>query len=173
MTSAHAQANVDPGPPRSGPPSPLATAAEDAPVPVSPLSRVDDMQREMQQLREMVFAMSREIAAEKARGDLLQATLDTWESRDDPGEDAEEEVPAQAPMAAAPWSTPARRYIGSPGERDQPPDDYDWMQAADPWRSPTAPPHMPPGMATSAAPEQWTDRADAQDDWWPKGDNGW
>ena len=76
------------------------------------------MQQEMQQLREMVFAMSREIAAEKARGDLLQATLDTWEGRDYPGEDAEEEVSARAPVAAAPCSPPARRYIGSPGERD-------------------------------------------------------
>ena len=28
-------------------------------------------------------------------------------------------------------------------------------------------------MAAPAASEQWTDRADTQDDWWLRGDSGW
>ena len=83
MTSSHSQANV-------------ALVAEDAaaaghimPVPASPLSREDVIQREMQHLREMVFALSLEVAAKKAARGQLQMTVDALEGRDDPGEGAE------------------------------------------------------------------------------------
>ena len=49
------------------------------PVPTSPAA-AEDIQREMQHLREMVFALSLEVAAEKAARGQLQMTVDAVEA---------------------------------------------------------------------------------------------
>ena len=166
------------------------------------------MQREMAQLREMVFAMALEISAEKTKSAMLQATVDAWENHEDPGGDADREGSARASVAPAPGHPPVHSYIGSPGEHDQPApgrqirftdsqgewqarevdeeangQTQDW-RGQDPWmpavpRYPVSsqdhsePPQMPPGMTTSATSEQWTERPEALDEWWLKGDSGW
>ena len=79
MTSSHAQANVAPGA------EDAAAAGHAVPVPASP-SSADVIQREMEHLREMVFALSREVAIERAARDHLQKTVDAWE---DPGDGAD------------------------------------------------------------------------------------
>ena len=143
------------------------------PVPASPLCREDVIQREMQHLREMVFALSIEVAAEKAARGQLQMTVDALEGRDDPGEGAEirrqdgdspyapllgpadgDETSARAPVAAAPCSPPLRRvrYIGSPGDHDQLPDDYESLQA--------------PQAAEVHQPNAGVTRTDDYDKWW-------
>ena len=76
MTSSHAQANVAPGA------EDAAAAGHAVPVPASPPA-ADVIQREMEHLREMVFALSREVASERAARDRLQRTVDAWE---DPGD---------------------------------------------------------------------------------------
>ena len=82
MTSSHPQANVAPVA------EDAAAAGHVVPVPASPAA-AEDIQREMQHLREMVFALSREVAVERAARDQLQMTVNPWEGRDDPGEGAE------------------------------------------------------------------------------------
>ena len=76
MTSAHAQANVAPGA------EDAAAAGHSMPVPASPAA-AEDIQREMEHLREMVFALSREVASERAARDRFRRTVDAWE---DPGD---------------------------------------------------------------------------------------
>ena len=61
------------------------------PVPASP-TPADDIQREMQHRREMVFALSREVAVERAARDQLQMTVDAWEGH---------AIPAKAQKAEA------------------------------------------------------------------------
>ena len=85
MTSSHAQATGALGA------EDAAAAGHSVPVPASP-SSADVIQREMEHLREMVFALSREVAIERAARDQLQKTVDAWEDREDPGDGAEAEV---------------------------------------------------------------------------------
>ena len=62
-----------------------AAGAAAVPVPTSPSSD-DAIHREMERLREMVLALSREVAIERAARDHLQQTVDAWEDREEPGD---------------------------------------------------------------------------------------
>ena len=160
------------------------TAAEATP----PMEdRLAGAQHETQRLRDMVTALFIEVAALKA------AANPVWEGHGDTGEGADEAAHAemdparrarftdsqgewQAPEVAEEADEQDRHFIGSPSAGDRRGHDP-WMPATSRYPVPSwdysEPPQTPPGMATTAASEQWTERADAQNEWWPKGDSGW
>ena len=80
-----------------------------------------------------------------------QAWQDPWRSQD-------------------PWTPDASRYPVPSWDHNATPDASRYPV---PWWNHNAPLHTTPGMAASAPSEQWTERADAQDDWWSKGNSGW
>ena len=152
-------------------------------------------QLETQQLKEMVAALCLEVAALKA------AATSAGESRDDTGGNAEVATHASGPRvrftdSQGDWQPvvdddeadgQAQHFIGSPHANDQPEQEWpDPWRSQDPWtqdRYPVPwwnnnePLPTPPGMTASAPAEQWTERADTQDDrmasWQSKYSNDW
>ena len=76
MDSSHAQADGT-----------FGAAAESAavPVPTSPSSD-DALRREVDRLSEMVQALSREVATERAARDQLEQIIASWEDREEQGD---------------------------------------------------------------------------------------
>ena len=169
----------------TSPPSPM-TAAEATPPMVELSAQLAAAQQETQRLRDMVTALFLEVAALKA------AANPVWEGHVDTGEGADEAAHAEMDPASrvrftdsqGEWQAPEvaeaegrdQHFIGSPSAGDRRGHDP-WMPATSRYPVPvwdySEPPQTPPGMATTAASEQWTERADAQNEWWPKGDSGW
>ena len=110
MDSSHAQADCT-----------FGAAAESAavPVPTSPSSD-DALRREVDRLSEMVQALSREVATERAARDQLEQIVASWEDREEPGDG---EAAGAAGVSAPALSTTARQaqpqqFHVSPGAAD-------------------------------------------------------
>ena len=129
-----------------------AAGAAAVPVPTSPSSD-DAIHGEMERLREMVLALSREVAIERAARDHLQQTVDAWEDREEPGDG---EAAGAAGVSAPALSTPARQaqpqqFHVSPGA------------AVTEWGGSPTPAGLAAAQGWSA--HVWADDAGWQDPW--------